>query len=52
MDPGNFLDTGTQVLFWGSMANSLTEVDAKGNIVGGLAAGAQRDRAELGRPTA
>jgi peptide/nickel transport system substrate-binding protein len=37
MDPGNFLDTGTQVPFWGSMANSLTEVDAKGNVIGDLA---------------
>jgi peptide/nickel transport system substrate-binding protein len=36
MDPGNYLDTGTQVPFWGSMSNSLTEVDAKGNIVGDL----------------
>jgi peptide/nickel transport system substrate-binding protein len=30
MDPGNYLDTGTQVPFWGAMSNSLTEVDAKG----------------------
>ena len=37
MDPGNYLDTGTQVPFWGAMSNSLTEVDAKGNIVGDLA---------------
>ncbi len=36
MDPGNYLDTGTQVPFWGAMSNSLTEVDAKGNIVGDL----------------
>src|SRR5262249_15123374 len=26
-------DTGSQVPFWGSMSNSLTEVDAKGNIM-------------------
>ena len=37
MDPGNYLDTGTQVPFWGAMSNSLTEVDVKGNIVGDLA---------------
>ncbi len=37
MDPGNYLDTGTQVPFWGAMSNSLTEVDAKGNVVGDLA---------------
>jgi peptide/nickel transport system substrate-binding protein len=37
LDPGNYLDTGTQVPFWGSMSNSLTEVDAKGNVVGDLA---------------
>ena len=37
MDPGNYLDTGTQVPFWGAMSSSLTEVDAKGNIVGDLA---------------
>ncbi|MFI5015331.1 MAG: ABC transporter substrate-binding protein, partial [Hyphomicrobiales bacterium] len=32
MDPAAYPDTGTQVPFWGSMSNSLTEVDAKGNI--------------------
>src|SRR5258705_7605695 len=37
MDPGNYQDTGTQVAFWGAMSNSLTEVDAKGNISGDLA---------------
>jgi peptide/nickel transport system substrate-binding protein len=37
MDPGNYLDTGTQVPFWGALSNSLTEVDAKGNIGGDLA---------------
>ena len=37
IDPGNYPDTGTQVPFWGAMSNSLTEVDAKGNIVLDLA---------------
>ena len=37
LDPGTYPDTGTQVPFWGSMSNSLTEVDAHGNIVGDLA---------------
>jgi peptide/nickel transport system substrate-binding protein len=37
LEPGTYLDTGTQVPFWGSMSNSLTEVDAKGNIVGDVA---------------
>jgi peptide/nickel transport system substrate-binding protein len=32
LDPGSFPDTATQVPFWGSMSNGLTEVDAKGNI--------------------
>jgi peptide/nickel transport system substrate-binding protein len=32
MDPAGYPDMGTQVPFWGSMSNSLTEVDAKGNI--------------------
>lgn len=32
LDPGQFPDTFPQVSFWGSMANSLTEVDAAGNI--------------------
>ena len=31
-DPASYPDTGTQVPFWGAMSNSLTEVDAKGNI--------------------
>ncbi|HEY6335776.1 MAG TPA: ABC transporter substrate-binding protein, partial [Alphaproteobacteria bacterium] len=31
-DPASYPDTATQVPFWGSMSNSLTEVDAKGNI--------------------
>jgi peptide/nickel transport system substrate-binding protein len=37
LEPGNYVDTATQVPFWGAMSNSLTEVDAKGNIVGDLA---------------
>src|SRR4029077_10966205 len=32
LDPGTYPDTFTQVSFWGAMSNSLTEVDAKGNI--------------------
>ena len=32
LDPAGYPDTGTQVPFWGAMSNSLTEVDAKGNI--------------------
>ena len=35
-DPASYPDTGTQVAFWGAMSNSLTEVDAKGNIVADL----------------
>src|SRR5260370_18331460 len=31
-DPAAFPDTATQVPFWGSMSNGLTEGDAKGNI--------------------
>jgi peptide/nickel transport system substrate-binding protein len=37
MDPAAYPDTGTQVPFWGSMSNSLTEVDSKGNITMDLA---------------
>ena len=37
LEPGNYVDTGTQVPFSGAMSNTLTEVDAKGNIVGDLA---------------
>ena len=32
LDPGNYLDTGTQVPFSGSMSNCLTEVDVQGNV--------------------
>jgi peptide/nickel transport system substrate-binding protein len=32
MDPAGYPDTGTQIPFWGSMSNSLTVVDAKGDI--------------------
>ena len=35
-DPAGYPDTGTQVPFWGAMSNSLTEVDAKGNITADL----------------
>ncbi len=31
-DPAAYPDTATQVPFWGSMSDGLTEVDAKGNI--------------------
>jgi peptide/nickel transport system substrate-binding protein len=41
LDPGTYPDTGTQVPFWGAMSNSLTEVDAKGNIVFDLAESAE-----------
>ena len=43
LDPANYPDTGTQVPFWGSMSNSLTEVDASGNV--------QPDLAETMEPT-
>jgi peptide/nickel transport system substrate-binding protein len=36
MDPAGYPDMGTQVPFWGSMSNSLTEVDANGNITADL----------------
>jgi len=32
LDPTGYPDTGSQVPFWGAMSNSLTEVDADGNI--------------------
>jgi peptide/nickel transport system substrate-binding protein len=32
LDPAGYPDTATQIPFWGAMANSLTEVDYKGNI--------------------
>jgi peptide/nickel transport system substrate-binding protein len=37
LDPGTYPDTFTQVSFWGAMSNSLTEVDAKGNITADIA---------------
>src|SRR5215813_11441643 len=37
LDPTNWPDTGTQVPFWGGMSNSLTEIDADGNITPDLA---------------
>jgi len=33
LDPGNYVDTFPQCAFWGALSNSLTEVDAKGNVV-------------------
>ena len=32
LDPAGYPDTATQIPFWGAMANSLTEVDYKGDI--------------------
>jgi peptide/nickel transport system substrate-binding protein len=32
LDPAGYPDTATQIPFWGAMANSLTEVDSKGDI--------------------
>jgi peptide/nickel transport system substrate-binding protein len=43
LDPGQYPDTGTQVPFWGSMSNGLTEVDATGNIVPDLAESMEPD---------
>ena len=37
LDPAGYPDTATQVPFWGAMSNSLTEVDANGNITADLA---------------
>jgi peptide/nickel transport system substrate-binding protein len=37
LDPAGYPDTFTQTAFWGAMSNSLTEVDAKGNIQPDLA---------------
>jgi peptide/nickel transport system substrate-binding protein len=37
LDPAGYPDLGSQVPFWGAMSNSLTEIDAKGNIVGDVA---------------
>ena len=37
LDPGTYPDTFTQSAFWGAMSNSLTEIDAKGNLVNDLA---------------
>lgn len=36
LDPGTYPDTFTQCAFWGAMSNSLTEIDAKGNVAGDL----------------
>jgi len=37
LDPAGYPDTFTQTAFWGALSNSLTEVDAKGNIQPDLA---------------
>ncbi|HXV26123.1 MAG TPA: ABC transporter substrate-binding protein [Alphaproteobacteria bacterium] len=37
MDPATYPDTGSQVPLSGSLSNSLTEVDAKGNVIPDLA---------------
>ena len=37
LDPVSYPDTGTQVPFWGSMSNGLTEVDAIGKVQPDLA---------------
>ncbi|MGE0238212.1 MAG: ABC transporter substrate-binding protein [Parvibaculaceae bacterium] len=37
LDPVGYPDTFTQCAFWGALSNSLTEVDAKGNVVADLA---------------
>jgi peptide/nickel transport system substrate-binding protein len=36
-DPASYPDTGTQIPFWGTMSNSLTIVDAKGEVKPDLA---------------
>jgi peptide/nickel transport system substrate-binding protein len=33
LDPAYWPDTSTQVMFWGNLSNSLTQVDEKGDIV-------------------
>ena len=33
LDPVGYPDTFTQCAFWGALSNSLTEIDAKGNVV-------------------
>src|SRR5262249_59158010 len=37
LDPATYPDQYTRTVCWWSMSNSLTEIDAKGNIVGDLA---------------
>jgi peptide/nickel transport system substrate-binding protein len=37
LDPVGYPDTFTQCAFWGGLSNSLTEIDAKGDIVADLA---------------
>ena len=37
MDPGLYPDQFTGTALWGTLANSLTEIDADGNVVGDVA---------------
>jgi peptide/nickel transport system substrate-binding protein len=37
MDPGTYPDQFTGTALWGTLANSLTEIDADGNVVGDIA---------------
>ena len=37
MDPGTYPDQFTGTALWGTLANSLTEIDADGNVVGDVA---------------
>src|SRR5262245_54425306 len=37
LDPADYPDTFSQCAFWGALSNSLTEIDAKGNVVPDLA---------------
>lgn len=37
MDPGTYPDQFTGTALWGTLANSLTEIDADGNVIGDIA---------------
>ena len=37
MDPGTYPDQFTGTALWGTLANSLTEIDADGNVMGDVA---------------
>ena len=37
MDPGLYPDQFTGTALWGTLANSLTEIDADGNVIGDVA---------------